>query len=614
MKPKSILQNLFAMLVVLCFALEINAQTPDFEKIKAEADSFAQRFSHWCLDSKSMSNNMVFPMLKSVVADIELFRPNDLGFMWYDAKYLHDVDTTYSAPESNYFIINYERMNFGASYPTFQFSHDSINIDVKIGYKNIWGCRDISLIFNVIDNGATTIKTDSIHLPLSNEWTEQTYSLTLPRGNLLMTALNVAVRDSTRAFISLAPIKVSADGHPLTWDFDADKYAQIPAFAIQPFDDLLASPLMDKKILALGETIHGSQNINDLVFSLIKERILHHNCRLVMLEFPTEAVLYMNRYVKNDARFSLDTISKFYEAKALFKITPFLKWLHDYNAAHNNEVTLIGADTFLSKYETFQSLFDFLTPLNSDYALDSLCYELLLATDTINFDCNKSVVNQRLTADEVELFRHCLDAYQHRPSLYFPYSSRDSLMANRIQRFCDAYLGENETATFYSHFSHSNYISLEPHISINTPSVGKYLKKRYKDDYSCLAISAAQGERYASLPVVGNAQIASLDPAPVGSFEYLMNSRTDDKPIFISTNNLKQGDIYQLRFSGAHINNFQFFHVEPQAFMDGIIIVKNSTPVENVYNEGQESQRKVLERRFSNIHEISERLNGGKRQ
>ena len=52
------------------------------------------------------------------------------------------------------------------------------------------------------------------------------------------------------------------------------------------------------KIVALGETIHGSESINEAAVELIKYQVLHNQCRFILLELPTEQSLYWNRYIQ----------------------------------------------------------------------------------------------------------------------------------------------------------------------------------------------------------------------------------------------------------------------------------------------------------------------------
>ena len=51
--------------------------------------------------------------------------------------------------------------------------------------------------------------------------------------------------------------------------------------------------------------------MNAVAMDIIKERILKHQCRLVLLELPMDAAFYINRYVKNDPRFKYSYISNY---------------------------------------------------------------------------------------------------------------------------------------------------------------------------------------------------------------------------------------------------------------------------------------------------------------
>ncbi len=320
---KSIQQKLLVLLWALNCVVGLNAQQINFEgDIKADVDAFVAKFRGWTLNFRYMDAMRPAP-IKSIIKDIDKYRVEDLGQFWYDAQFIKAVDTTYSAPDAEYFFVGSQGTLYGTSFPMFQLSGDKVNIDVKVGYKQLCGKQDMSLTFNMIGDGTKVIKAETIALPRGDEWTEKEYSLSLPRGTSLEVALEVAAKDSMFTLLSLAPIVVSSDGEPLARSVDETKYAQIPPSAIQHYDALLASPIMDKKILALGETIHGTQTMNDLAFSLIKERIEHHNCKLVLFELPLEETLYLNRYVKNDERYTLDFILRRFESR-IFNFVPFL--------------------------------------------------------------------------------------------------------------------------------------------------------------------------------------------------------------------------------------------------------------------------------------------------
>ena len=73
-------------------------------------------------------------------------------------------------------------------------------------------------------------------------------------------------------------------------------------------DDLKSLSFSDKRILAIGESVHGTGTMNDMGVEIIKNRIEHGKCRLVLLEMPLTLSFHINRYLEGDERFKPDSI------------------------------------------------------------------------------------------------------------------------------------------------------------------------------------------------------------------------------------------------------------------------------------------------------------------
>ena len=562
MSTKTILQKalvLFALLIIMpnayCYWWNVNAD---------------RKLGYWQANYTGYPN-IYFTCVDDVISGRLDTVPNN---QFYDGAYdfgriYRNIDTTYTSPDALYLTSDNNEVILGSSFPMYKLSGDSITIDVKIGYKEIVENCDstFSIILNMIGAHAKIIQADTISLPVNTKWTEVTRSVTMQRGLYLEARFEVVSKHRRIPMMAFTIPEFSSGGKPLerlVWNDDGEKCAKVSPEAIQSFDGLLSSPLMDKKILALGETLHGSQTVNDTVFGIMKERILHHNCRLLLFEISTEECLYYNRYIKNDTRYSIDTISKYYQPHIMFGMTDFLQWLKDYNAAHNNEVTLFGVDIGY-KY----ILYDFFAPLNYDFRLDSLCYDLLCYKG----DVDKDVVKQRITPQELAIIKHRISIYSN--TKYHNYIPRDLLMVEMIQLACNEYLAVGETATFYSHFAHSHYLYDRP-TGTKVKSAGNYLKEMYKDDYSCVAIAVETGIRSAYRP-----QLKCLvHLAPKGSFEDIMSGRPSDAPIFISMDSFNYGDICKIRHAALEDRWFNDFElIEPKANMDGIVVLKRSQPL-----------------------------------
>ncbi len=225
--------------------------------------------------------------------------------------------------------------------------------------------------------------------------------------------------------------------------------------------------------------------------------------------------------------------------------------------------------------------------------------------DSVN--CDESIVNQYLTDNESKLFHLCNNLYSNRET-QFHFANRDTLMASRAETICNLYLRENETATLYCHFLHANYIAEQPTFLHSSPSAGSILKQKYRDDYACLAMTAAQGNRYVT-PLNNRTEVSTLPPAPIGSFERIIDSSTDDLPIYIPMSNLRKGDICQLRTAGISAGPTDFINLEPQAFMDGIVIVKNATHLDIEFTKTkQEVDTENMSYHFQQMMKMVERV------
>ena len=104
-------------------------------------------------------------------------------------------------------------------------------------------------------------------------------------------------------------------------------------------------PFMSRKILAIGETIHGTETLNNAAIEVIKERIIQHNCKLVLLEIPFEYSFYLNRCIAGDPHFKIDAISSYFD-RVLFSYSflSLIEWIKEYNSHSEKKVYLWGID------------------------------------------------------------------------------------------------------------------------------------------------------------------------------------------------------------------------------------------------------------------------------
>ena len=121
--------------------------------------------------------------------------------------------------------------------------------------------------------------------------------------------------------------------------------------------------------------------MNDIGIEISKERILKHQCRFILLEIPLEFSLYINRYVQNDKNFKFEYISERFEPY-LFSdsILSFIRWIKEYNSAHNQKISILGFDLNTTPLLSRTDLFNFFYNLKSGghvEEIDTICESLL---------------------------------------------------------------------------------------------------------------------------------------------------------------------------------------------------------------------------------------------
>ncbi|MCQ2259074.1 MAG: erythromycin esterase family protein [Bacteroidaceae bacterium] len=463
------------------------------------------------------------------------------------------------------------------NYPLLHFSKDSIDIDIKLIYKTE-KCKSLALVFHSVGNHSEVIGADTVMLPISSEWLENDYSLKVKSGFSLEASLDViGANESMTGDVYLSDIEITSEGKPLDYNITVPKTRPIPDYYINDFTEFLSSPIMNKRILGIGETVHGTQTLDDIGFKIMKERILYHNCKLIVLEVPTSMGLIFNRFVNNDSRFSLELIEELTKSTLLNSLD-FLQWVKEYNKNHNNQISVVGVDDESSFYAGKLTLYSFLNNLNTTGDLNTFIYDIMFDNE---INLSTSLLHNRLSKTELNLLRHSINDIKKRNPASIKMYVRDQHMARVVQMLCDTCISQKETATFYGHFLHTNYLTTSHMSPINsTPSMGNFLKDRYGDNYSCIALSAFKGDSW--FRTLGNeTKLHSLPEAPKTSFEYNISHKKDIS--FFSMKDLSNEDIFSVRLLGAMYNTNQFFYLTQKERMDGILCVKSVVPISSEY-------------------------------
>lgn len=469
----------------------------------------------------------------------------------------------------------------GRTYPLLQSKKKSVKLSLDFKYKTenlSYSCIHLYSL----GEGENATEIDSIPLTNTDKWTEVHKEFSLRSRCGLQVELEVAgdsvPENLDRLFVD--KFMISYQGQNLK-----KMPNQYPAKPVKPSDmlsleSLMTQPILDKKILGLGETIHGTVSLQDITFDIMKERILHHSCSLILFEMPLEESFSINRYVKNDDRFHLEDIKKILGDDLYSESTvSFLQWVKEYNQSHNNVVTVLGMDRVSMDQATECYLKDFLDVFDRTKSgiWHPLCNAILTAgwEDPLPVFESDDSIKKVLTEEETELFRYSLSEFVHNRGVDSQ-SIRDFSMFKTANLIMSLY--KPETVTIHAHFGHLNYTSNTsvPQYLIDSPSVGYLFKQSLNGDYACIALSANSGRHYDWM----KNQSVPLETSPSESLEQNL-SPFDMDPVYLPVDGMMDSDWYKIRDVGFTVvdNVSQFGDIVPKKRMDGIIVVKEASPI-----------------------------------
>lgn len=493
------------------------------------------------------------------------------------------------------------RGQIGFTVPFFYANEVKSRLEVKVRYKSE-NCPMLYLRLATIGDREEIVATDTLFLPLSKEWTTLSQLMNIGNGNLLSLSVEAignerdkitssfertGMRFENNAKIWIDELEILIDGKNLTeaqTDNSLTTSLTKEDFISLNNENRCHLSFLNKKILAIGETVHGTSTMNSVAIEIMKDRIKNKKCKFVLLEIPLEFSLYINRYVFGDERFTLDNISTYFDHLLFSKeFISFIHWLKEYNLSLKEKVTFVGIDADYTDLLARINLFNFFYTINlgiNDRGLNKICISLLsqnkelpYETSLAIFDSNRGF-NTMLSEKESKLIRSCLTM---KDQIFLSFFQRDSVMYEYTKFVVTNLLKNDETITIFCHFGHTNYLCEREMINSEDWNLGHYMKNEYKDDYSNIALVTRMGNFLANN---GYSKIKEekLQISPFNSLEYLMNRQGIDL-CYLSMEKFTYSDVISIRFIGNRNRHQPFISIIPKSRMDGVIFIKKSSAI-----------------------------------
>ena len=478
------------------------------------------------------------------------------------------IDSTENDTSVVFAVKDEEKGKIGTLLPVYQLNKKGAEVTVSIRYKTL-NCERAYITLNTIGAGEQFLRSDTIELPLTEEWKEVSQKVKIKDAYLLNVFIEAIGSELAFNNIRVSAFKLEANGAQLKnetapkSDNTILKKSDVITLNGVDFSKI---PSMQSRIMAIGETVHGSKTLGHMAFNIIKQRIIKQGCNLVMHEYPLEYSFYVNRYIKNDPRFKLKDIERYMEGSLSSEHTiDFIKWLRAYNSTHNNRVSFWGID--------IESL-DIASSVDLSEFVKALCSN----RESLQLTKADGAVGKWLTADEREILKLCLQLNHESSETYERLTNRDKTMAKTAFALIDILAGKGALATIYGHFMHLNYLVAGDMKDLNNYTAGYHIKAKYKDDYQAIALCTYEGKTLNCLTdkVIG---VAQLVKATEGSVEYALQSMGNNMA-YLPTERLNYTDVLTMRVLGNTNDNYQFFYFVPKARVDGILFVSRSQPVD----------------------------------
>lgn len=455
--------------------------------------------------------------------------------------------------------------------------------------KNI---KHAFLILSGLDKKEEILYSDTLFMHNCADWYTTTKNISIKNVAIMNCSLEVYGIDGMREQkFWLDKIEMLVDGENIK-DMPLTIYPQDSLPQLKDVQELsLSVPhayeklpiLKNKRILAFGESIHGSKTINKAVIQLIKYRIEHAHCKLVLIELPIEMTLFADRYIQGDERFHLEALRRYLFGKKNLlyseELIDLCKWIKEYNKKTNSKVHLLGYDVSLSESESARNIFNYLSTINKTVkhsGIDYICQQL----QGNNLSLKRALYNLELNEDlkkvlgikELGILKYCMESFCKILSPQLILSMRNHLMWDNADFLINAYSSPSSTVSIYTHIAHANYIS-DIFVNRLQPSMGALAKKVLKEDYCCIGICVGKGTFQVRSNITSDTlSVKTLSTPPQNSLESILEmqhlnyfyipSTSFSYPIF-------------MRNIGNLYNNALFEILTPKYRMDGIIYIDN---------------------------------------
>jgi len=386
--------------------------------------------------------------------------------------------------------------------------------------------------------------------------------------------------------------------------------------------------LNEKKIIGLGESLHGSKTVAQSQIQIAKYLIENQQCRLILFEMSMYDFLNYNLFIQG--KFDDNKINDIINELSISLYDPttlvnFLLWLREYNLKNENKV-VVGGLLDINYDRLMNPLFDYLYAYYDEYTASTIYpvlkdvydYHLLAALQKVNnSDRLKEIMGETEYTDLLYALNMILKAlydenlqinndksYQENQKLALnALFARDYSMWLVADRYISR-LSESEKAVIIAHDGHINKkTTLFPYFY----SMGSFLRDKYMENYAPIGIYVGGGSITSGNISDSIYTVIQLEHPVAGSIEEKC-SKVHMPYFYYSSELLDKHNLYYRDIGWFYSPYHRIYNYgQIREKIDGFIFIDQSEASETQINDSEIYPRLMLDKLIKN-RELMETL------
>jgi erythromycin esterase-like protein len=368
----------------------------------------------------------------------------------------------------------------------------------------------------------------------------------------------------------------------------------------------------NKKIIGIGESTHGSEDVEIAIFQCMKSLILNNKCKTLLFETNKDKCLQWDLYTQGIAPEEalddiIENVKTGYASGVVY--SDFFRWLRKYNQNRQDKVRLFGVDNTPVDYS---NIIDYLIYLqNGGIAIKSLPEIINNRNKTVELIKADSMTIRNFIGDRdyaylMEIVNEIHERKQPDLEKFMAaWFNKDLNMWKAADKIISVYAADkNDIVAINANSQHLNKKPAQGRYKLySEKSFGSYIHDKYKDKYFCISLQVGTGNftQYEDRKGMLSDTLFtdSLEYPESASFEkFCLNTEHD---YFYCNAKILPKDISTLRLVTREKDLRQFVFLDLKNRFDAFVFIRNSNPLQDIfesrsYDLEKQTHRKTEER------------------